>query len=216
MSEAILLLGIDTSGSAGSLALVRTDGDQLSLLGRQELTGRNFSAEFIPRLRELLGHADVNVQELNAIMLVHGPGSFTGLRIGISAAKALAEACAIPILSISRLALLQIVAGKDRATVLDAGRGEYYLRLPSSEAESLETLSSLVEKTRGAEVCICEPQLAGPLAALHPAIVRTPEARDAIEALHSLFLAQAFDDVATLDANYVRRPYPLPAKPVAP
>ncbi len=65
--------------------------------------------------------------ELRGVVVVHGPGSFTGIRIGVSAAKGLAEGLGIPVIALSRLELLARQSPEGSAVaVLDAGRGEFY------------------------------------------------------------------------------------------
>ena len=73
---------------------------------QKELAGKTYSAELVPKIQELLEEQGVGLQELEAVVVVHGPGSFTGVRIGVSSAKALAEALNIPLLAVSRLAVL--------------------------------------------------------------------------------------------------------------
>jgi tRNA threonylcarbamoyladenosine biosynthesis protein TsaB len=178
MSDEALLLGIDTSGAEGSLALARVDAE-VHLLSQSLLTGRRYAAQLVPRLRAMIAESSRVLADLSAIVIVNGPGSFTGLRVGISATKALAEAASLPVISLSRLAVLCSLVGKDTVVVLDAGRGEYYLRLSSASGEpieSLESLPTLIEKAREVKLCICEPQLAGPLADLQPVLVPPPTA----------------------------------------
>jgi tRNA threonylcarbamoyladenosine biosynthesis protein TsaB len=218
MSEAILLLGIDTSGMEGSLALACIDSEgAVNLRLQAMLAGRRYTAELIPTLREMLAETGAVLADLSALVIVNGPGSFTGLRIGISAAKALAEAAALPVIALSRLAVLSSLYEKGTATVLDAGRGEYYLRLPPvngrEAVESLESLSSLAEKVGGAKLTICEPQLGEVLGAFDLLLVQPPTAFDAIRLAQPRLRAQSFEDIAGLDANYVRRPYAEPATP---
>lgn len=209
-----LLLGIDTSGSEGSLALAAVSAQrEMRMLTQTVLTGRHYSDELIAKLRELLAHSGVLLGSLEAVVVVQGPGSFTGLRAGLSAAKALAEALALPIIAVSNLALLASCGGPACAAVLDAGRGEFYVRLPNF-AESLETLASLIEKAGGARLCICEPHIAERLSPLDVLLVPAPTARDALHFALPRLLAESYDDIASLDANYVRRPYaaPLPLR----
>jgi tRNA threonylcarbamoyladenosine biosynthesis protein TsaB len=84
----------------------------------------------VPTLRALLADALIDLTQLTAVVVVDGPGSFTGIRIGLSAVKALAEALNLPVYPISRLRVLaqtHSAAGAAMGAVLDAGRGEFYL-----------------------------------------------------------------------------------------
>ncbi|MGD0213338.1 MAG: tRNA (adenosine(37)-N6)-threonylcarbamoyltransferase complex dimerization subunit type 1 TsaB [Terriglobales bacterium] len=127
----MLLLAVDTSGKNGSLALAcatagRSDIDVLEV---GPLTGGAFSAQLIPQIAALLEKHGQSKHELGAFVVVSGPGSFTGLRVGLAAMKALAEALQKPIVAIS---VLEAVAcsGEARGRVLallDAGRGDVYV-----------------------------------------------------------------------------------------
>src|SRR5579863_8249332 len=86
-----LLLGIDTCGPTGSVALGRRTGEAIEILEQIELEGRSYSATLVAAVGELLAHAGAQLSELEAIVAVNGPGSFTGVRVGLSAVKGLAE-----------------------------------------------------------------------------------------------------------------------------
>ena len=235
MSEASrLLLGIDTSGSEGSLAVGRMDAEGcITLVQQVAMTGRHYADEVIPQLKVLFAQAGVALQDFSAIVIVNGPGSFTGLRAGIAAAKSLAEVASLPIIALSRLALLAFVetAGapslqrnggpaqsrhlREDVTiaVLDAGREEYYMRLPAG-SESVASQTELIEAAGVSPIRICEAKVKAQLADLPVELVTSPTAFDAILLASPRALAGSFDDVATLDANYVRRPYANFAGPV--
>ena len=78
-----MLLGIDTCGGLGTVALARWNGGSISVIGQKELAGKTYSAELVPKIQELLKEQGVGLQELEAVVVVHGPGSFTGVRIGV-------------------------------------------------------------------------------------------------------------------------------------
>ena len=209
MSEAGLLLGIDTSGVEGSLALASVDAHAtLTLIAETMLCGRNRSAELVPQLKKMLEEAKISLSKISAVVVVHGPGSFTGLRIGISAAKALAEAGTVPFIAVSKLVMLS-ADENCTASVLDAGRGELYLRRLADGkcVESIETSSSVLAMVEGVTVCACEPAVVDRLPGLAINLVAEPKAIDALRTAAPRFLAADFDDVVTLDANYVRHPY---------
>ncbi len=231
MSEASrLLLGIDTSGSEGSLAIGRmAAGGGVTLMQQAVLQGRHYADEVVPQLKVLFTQAGVTLQDFKAIVVVSGPGSFTGLRAGIAAAKAMAEVAGLPIVAVSRLALLAGVdslsathIGSARlsfedhraiVTVLDAGREEYYTRMPSGE-ESVMSHAELLEAAGPALVRTCEARVEGQFAGLRLEVLTPPTAFDAILLAAPRVVADNFEDVATLDANYVRRPYANFAGPV--
>jgi tRNA threonylcarbamoyladenosine biosynthesis protein TsaB len=121
------------------------------------------------------------------------------VRVGLSAAKGFAEALNIPLLAVSRLAVLAAKAEAD-AAVLDAGRGEFYFR--AQEEEALFTPAEIRERLSGT-LAVCEEivQRAFPEAVF----VEPPSAADALAYAVPRLVAKDFDDVATLDGNYVRR-----------
>ena len=124
-----LLLAVDTSGKNGSLALARTAPGEMTVLEVVPLAGGAFSAELIPKVAALLHKHGHSKDDLDAIAVANGPGSFTGLRVGLAAVKGLAEALQIPMVAIS---LLEAVAssGATRGRImaaLDAGRGDVYV-----------------------------------------------------------------------------------------
>jgi tRNA threonylcarbamoyladenosine biosynthesis protein TsaB len=148
---------------------------------------------------------------LKAVVVVHGPGSFTGVRVGLSAAKGLSEAGGIPLIAVSRLALLAASAGRGDETVhavLDAGRGEFYYGEYAGSRCLREALLSQEEVSAavaGGQVVVCEAKIADGLVGLHPRLVTEPSAADALPLALERISANEFDDVALLDANYLRR-----------
>jgi tRNA threonylcarbamoyladenosine biosynthesis protein TsaB len=193
----MIVLGIDTCGPAGSIALGRLEDRAVAILAQTEMPGKTYSARLVPALRALLATRNIDAASLNAIVVVNGPGSFTGVRIGVSSAKGLAEGLGIPLLVVSRLAVLAWKAGVS-AAALDAGRNEFYVR-----DQDVETLLAAKDVPSSSAVAICEP------AALQifpdAVLVDAPTAADALHFGAPRLLAQDFADVSTLDANYVRR-----------
>jgi tRNA threonylcarbamoyladenosine biosynthesis protein TsaB len=127
-----LLLGVDTCGPVGSVALGRLAGGAVEILGQVELEGRSCSCSLVAAVRDLLASAGVKLSLLHAMVVVHGPGSFTGVRIGLSAVKGLAEPGQIPVVAVSRLEVLAWKAGCV-AAALDAHRHEVFLRVGERE-----------------------------------------------------------------------------------
>lgn len=128
----MLILAADTSGKQGSIALALCGAGEncaIDIIEVVPLTGGAFSAELVPRIAALLEKHGYNKNDLEAFAVASGPGSFTGLRVGLAAIKALAEALRKPIVAVS---LLEAVAcsGAARGRVLaalDAGRGDVYV-----------------------------------------------------------------------------------------
>ena len=114
------LLAIDTTTAHSSVAL----GYQNRLLSRRQDTIKQHARLLLPMIDELLKEADVSLNQLDGIVFGRGPGSFTGLRIACSAAKALAFAHDLPVYPVSSLASIAQDAFKmanhiaDETTVL--------------------------------------------------------------------------------------------------
>src|ERR1700761_8917698 len=98
-------LMIHTAGAEGSVALGDADRAQ-TIVATEVLSGRTSSELLVPTVRRLMQASGWNLSELAAVVVVHGPGSFTGVRVGVSAAKGLSEAGGVPLIAVSRLALL--------------------------------------------------------------------------------------------------------------
>jgi tRNA threonylcarbamoyladenosine biosynthesis protein TsaB len=125
----MLLLAADTSGEYGSIALAECGPKaECNALDVVPLAGGTFSAQLVPQIAALLAKHGFDKSNIGAFAVASGPGSFTGLRVGLAAVKALAEVLEKPIAAVS---LLECVArsGKSQGKVLaalDAGRGEIY------------------------------------------------------------------------------------------
>jgi tRNA threonylcarbamoyl adenosine modification protein YeaZ len=120
-----VLLAIDTA--APRLALAVLSGERVETLVEDMATGQ--AERLFPALDEVLGRSGVTYKDLTRIAVTTGPGSFTGLRIGLSAARGLGLALRIPVLGIPSLFALSLTAGCDPiAVLLDAKRGEAYFQ----------------------------------------------------------------------------------------
>src|SRR5438445_1935414 len=132
----MLLLAADTSGKHGSIALARLpqqstshqNSKQIEVIETVPLAGGTFSAQLVPQIAALLAKHSFHKEDIGAFAVASGPGSFTGLRVGLAAVKALAEVLSKPVAAVSRLEALAS-ASKSQGNViaaLDAGRGEVY------------------------------------------------------------------------------------------
>lgn len=212
MREPALLLGIDTCGPSGSIALGRLAGQQVDVLWQIELAGRTYSSTLIAGVGELLTRQGVGVNDVNAIVAVHGPGSFTGVRVGLSAAKGLAEAAEIPITTLSRLEVLAWKAATF-SSALDAHRHEVFLRLGQQGAEAEEMLAGAAElagsKRPAGAVAVCDDGAAALLETSWPGVelvrMDAPTAADALRLAGPRVASGEFADRALLDGHYLRR-----------
>ena len=185
----MLLLVTDTSGKEGFVGLARTSdsSERIDVIEEVPLTGGTFSAQLVPQISGLLEKHKFRKADIDAFIVVSGPGSFTGLRVGLAAIKALAEILQKPIVPVSLLDVLapnsqMIAAGYNEqkrsatfpyAVALDAGRGEAYvgqyeITITSEESASfkpvgesllmLDNLAALLES--GAAQWIATPDQA--------------------------------------------------------
>ena len=210
----MLILAIDTSWKQGSVALARGDARSFQLIEMAPVAGGTFSAQLIPEISALLAKHKIRKEEIDGFAAASGPGSFTGLRVGLAAIKALAEVLKKPIAAVSVLEALAVssgAAGKVIA-VLDAGRnqvyvGEYTLGDGSATrvSESLltqEELSRLIERF-GESIVVTPDQAVGG----QPRARRVARPQSDAIARLALRKIMAGETVAPeeLDANYIRR-----------
>ena len=207
----MLIVAIDTSGRDGSVALCRGDADSLEVLGTSAIEGGTYSARLVPSIAELLHEVGLSKFQLEGFVVVDGPGSFTGLRVGLSTTKAFCEAFEKPLATVSMLEALAITHGREGetvTTVLDAGRGEVYLgeyRIAKHRAElQQESIGKLTDFLA---------QLPSPRSRIITTLAKL-EGATVVEALHAddiariglqKLLAGDIADPASLDANYIRR-----------
>ena len=126
------VLGFDTSATGTSACALRTDGTAVEIPpGRTGLGGRpRHAQELLPAIERSRVDAGLEWEDVDAIAVGLGPGGFTGLRIGIATARALAHARAIPLRPVVSLAALAAGLGAALALpVTDARRGQVYAAL---------------------------------------------------------------------------------------
>jgi len=208
---AALLLAIDTCGSSGSIALGLTQGQEAHILGESQLGGRTYSERLVAVIDELLGLGGVRLGLISAIVAVNGPGSFTGVRVGLSAVKGLAEGNRIPVVAVSRLEVLAS-ASEVPCAALDAHRHEIFLRLAEPSGATRELLAGAVEIESIApppRIAVCDEGAAQLLHSAWPATelveFRAPTAADALMFAVPRVDAGEFVDLALLDGHYLRR-----------
>ena len=201
-----LVLALDTTHEYGSIALGERDEVLL-----HAPTG--FAHVLYPHLDEILRRNGVALSDINCFAAASGPGSFTGVRVGLACVKGLAEAVGRPAVAVSNLeALASFGAGPLRAAVLDARRGEVYGAVYDAEgravvAEMVAKLADWVaalpagvefvstDFTAFGDGLPAAPRVTAPRA-LAGAIARIAAGR---------FKRGEACDPAALDANYVRR-----------
>jgi tRNA threonylcarbamoyladenosine biosynthesis protein TsaB len=190
-----LILALDTTREYGSIALLR--GEEVI----EEITmhaPKGFAQVLYEHLGALLDRHGVKPSDIDCFAAASGPGSFTGVRVGLACIKGLAEAVGKPAVGVSNLqAAASVGRGDLRAPIIDARRGEIYGAVYDEAGRAVrpEVVARLDEWRRtlppGAEIVQVPNET--PMAA---AIGRIALAR---------LLRNEATDPAALDANYVRR-----------
>ena len=129
----MLILALESSAKAASAALAR-DGALLELAFRND--GLTHSRTLLPMAEDLLKNAELKLQDVDLFAVAHGPGSFTGIRIGVSTVKGLSWACDKPCVGVSTLEAMAwhgLSAGGLVCPVMDARRSQVYNALFSIE-----------------------------------------------------------------------------------
>lgn len=212
----MLVLGIDTSGKQGSIALAEGDASRCNILEVVPISGGTFSAQLIPQVAELLHKHKRSKQDLDGIAVASGPGSFTGLRVGLAAVKALAEVLKLPIAAVSVLKAMAEASGhKGRVlAALDASRQEVFAGEYDVDSDArligewLLTGEEFVSRARGqTQVVTCDDAIANLLTDRGGSAARIERPRsDAIARIGlRKILAGHTASVEALDANYIRR-----------
>jgi tRNA threonylcarbamoyladenosine biosynthesis protein TsaB len=152
----VTLLGIDTATAGSSAAVLRGDGrafEELPTPGRLALPPAHAS-ELMPAVARVMERAGVGYADLDALAVGVGPGMFTGLRIGLATARALARAADLELRPVSSLAALAAGAPEPLALALiDARRGELFAALHDGGAQLWEPFAAapgeVAERVRG-------------------------------------------------------------------
>ena len=215
----MLLIAIDTSGRNGSVALCRGDENSFTTLRVMPVEGGTYSALLMPIISELLADRQLSKEQIDAFVVVAGPGLFTGLRVGLATAKGLCEVLRKPLVAVSMLEAVPVARGPrdgQLMVALDAGRGEVYVgefAIADSRAtalrEHISKLDAFAAEAAAAKLAILSPDakvVEGLLASGAAACMVKPVRADEIGRLGlSKLLAGELADVAALDANYIRR-----------
>ncbi len=191
------ILHIDTSGEKAIVA-VSEDGQMLSLRSSDDT--RNHASNLNSMVDDCLESCGIILEKLNAVAVIGGPGSYTGLRIGLATAKAYCYALTIPLLMHNRLDLLalQAVAEGDKPVlaVLPAREKEYFACLYAASGECIiqpkhieeEELVSLIQTQKCRVLGVLSKTIEGIVTASHAEVID-------IQIVDSDFWAKkAFDD----------------------
>jgi len=204
----VIILALDTTSEFGSLA-IRSNGELVAGLAVHSPDG--FAHLIFPAIEQLLAQAKIALPEIDCFAAASGPGSFTGVRIGLSAVKGLAAAMDKSAIGISNLQALSFFGNLPlRAVVLDARRGEVYAAVYNSDLalvteESVIKLSTWLEALHEPVYQFISPArlpLEGTRFAGMP-FFQAPKALAGAVAACAERMTPS--DPAVLDANYVRR-----------
>lgn len=202
----MLILSLDTTAHFGSLALL----EDAAVLEEVLLhSPEGFGPVLFGQIEALLRRHGVRASEIGLFAAAAGPGSFTGVRIGLTAVKGLAEAFSRPVVGVSNLmALAECGSLPFRAALLDARRGEIYGAVYDADlnvvsAEVVMPFGPWVSGLPARDVEFVSTDL-GPFRALLPPGVHT-ERQALAGAIGRVALRMPRLDAAAVNANYVRR-----------
>ena len=218
-----MYLAIDTSTDNASLAIVQ-ENDVLAELSWH--CRQNHSVELMPHLNQLLQHSGLDLKCLSGVIVALGPGSFNGLRVGVSTAKALAFSLKVPLVGISTLeaaAYQYADCGLPVCPIFNAGRGEIATAIYHKKGnrwhqvvdQQLTTTDSLCSQITAKTIFCGEPTAAvivqlkeqlGPKAIIPPPSSRLRRAAFLAELGINRLESGDCDPPATLQPIYLRRP----------
>lgn len=207
-----MILAIDTTSEFGSIALTeRNDVVEEVLLHSQD----GFGHILFRHLEQMLERHGVSASDVECFAAAAGPGSFTGVRVGLAAAKGLGEASGKPVVAVSNLkALASFGSAPLRAVVLDARRGQVYGalyndRLAAVEPEAVLKFSEWIARLPAAGYEFVAADFSPFRALVDPGIAVVTAPRALAAAIGRIawteFAAGRASDPEEIDANYVRR-----------
>jgi tRNA threonylcarbamoyladenosine biosynthesis protein TsaB len=215
----MLVIAIDTSGRKGSVALCRGDANSFEALQLTSLEGGTYSAQLMPVISRALADHHLDKTAVDGFVVVSGPGSFTGLRVGLATVKGLCEVLHKPLATVSMLEALALTHGRrgeNVTAVLDAGRGEVYageyqvsVASASLLREYILKLDAFVEAANTLKGNFLTPDanIAGSLATskMQADLVDRLQADTIGRIGLNKLLSGDLADPATVDVNYIRR-----------
>ncbi len=220
----MLILGIETATERVSVAI----GGHEGVLGQVEINrGRRHAETLVPAIEFLCTQADVSLDEVGTVAVDIGPGLFTGMRVGLASAKAIAQALRVPMIGISSLDLLAFpVRWSDRviAAVIDARKGElfyaFYRQVPGGVQRVTEPACGSVDDlvgdllARGQEaLCVGDGALryadqiqAGVRVEIAEQWLAHPSAGPLVQLAHSRALREDWVNPWEIQPLYLRKP----------
>lgn len=202
------LLAIDTTSEYGSLALAE-DGRVIEEVSLHSSDG--FAHTVFGEIERLLARHKLQFGDLDGFAAAAGPGSFTGVRVGLTAVKGLSEATGRKVVAVSNLQALAWFGSRPlRAPVIDARRGQVFGAVYNAALELVhaEVVMKFEDWVKTLPTSQLEIVTNGPVgSATETPIREAPKAlAGAVASIAAArFLAGLAQDPAEIDANYVRR-----------
>ncbi|MEA3475978.1 MAG: tRNA (adenosine(37)-N6)-threonylcarbamoyltransferase complex dimerization subunit type 1 TsaB [Candidatus Cloacimonadota bacterium] len=215
------ILALDTSTTFASIAI---SSDKTIIAEYSIKSHKTHSKTLLPNIDKMLNETGIHINEINAVVLAIGPGSFTGLRIGLSTAKGICYGQKIPLIAISTLMSLAnnvTFVNKNICVLLDAGRSQVYSAIYSSELEELinpqlftvgELINSIKEEVIFVGPCIdnLKDELNAGVKVYYkiaPSHLNYPRAASLIDIVFkkSIKLSYDYQYIANLQPFYIRR-----------
>lgn len=136
-----MILVIDTSGPVCAAGIQDAGAENL-VAAKSEMLGKGHAERLIPMIEEVLAEAGLTLQDMTRIGVTTGPGSFTGIRVGVAAARGFALALGIPAIGVTTLRVvaeqvLEIGPPAPVAALIDAGRDEIFAQVFAPDGEPL-------------------------------------------------------------------------------
>jgi len=137
------ILAFDTSTEKFSISILKNNKVVLNL---SKILNRTYSKFLIPMLKDSLEQSRLDIKKINSILISLGPGSFTGIRIGIAAAKGLGITHKINILGYNNMDILvnsidSDIKGKKVVAIIKSKKNNYYFQLFDSKKEPIKKIS---------------------------------------------------------------------------
>ena len=204
----VRLLALDTTGEFGSIALADERGiaEEVTLHSPE-----GFAHILFDQIGQLLARHGLALRDVDAFASASGPGSFTGVRVGLAAVKGLAEAAGRRVVAVSNLRALAWFGTRPlRATVMDARRGQVYGAVYNAELEPVceEVVMSFTEWLKTIPEGDLEFISQGfPITGVKAPVTEAPRALAGAMGQIAMmqFKRGLAQDPAEVDANYVRR-----------
>lgn len=217
MTATTNILALDTSEAYCSAALLTADGRHFS---KQEHLGRGHAERLIPMVEELFEEAGSSYEQLERIAVATGPGTFTGLRIGLSVARGVALSCDIPCIGVSSLTVLASKVSYDgpvHAVMMGRGGQVFYQSFQGRDSRGLPVSLSDAENLDAEDATLKIEENSGlVLGSAVPAVMgREAEASDALDPLVLAKLAAGLPaETFPPEPFYLRAADAVKARPV--